>query len=373
MKKFWWIIVIIVIAAAAFIYFKGKKNKTQLMGDAPKVKTTIVEKGEITIKLEETGEIQPVREIEQKSKVSGKIVRLFVDEGDFVKEMDVIAEIEPDYDQTYEITQKTRNLRTAEITLANAERDFTNKTELFDGGFISETTLDEYRDALERAQIDYNTSLLQYESIKEIETIDNVSKVYATASGTVIRKDVEEGEMVVANSGSYSAGTLMMVLADLNKMIVSSHINEVDIGKVQTGMEVMIQVDAYPYVKYTGSINKIAPMAQLINNVKVFPVEIEIDNVDDKLKPGLTANVTIIGEQRSDIVVVPIRSIFADQTGNDVVYKVKNDTISGSQQVKTGINDFQKVEIIEGIAEGDTISLTEPRKKGNDKMRMMFH
>ncbi|MCF7920916.1 MAG: efflux RND transporter periplasmic adaptor subunit [Candidatus Cloacimonetes bacterium] len=371
MKKFWWLIIIILVVAA-LLFFKGKSKK-QLIQTPEKVKTTIVETGEITIKLEETGEIQTVREIEQKSKVSGKIVRLFVDEGDYVKEKDIIAEIEPDYNQTYEITQKTRNLRTAEITLANAERDFTHKQELYKGGYISETDLDGYQDALERAQIDYNTYYLQYEAIKEIETTDNVSKVYATASGTVIRKDVEEGEMVISNTGTYSAGTVLMVLADLRQMIVSSRINEVDIGKVKTGMEVMIQVDAYPYEKYSGVITKIAPMAQLINNVKVFPVEIEISNVDDKLKPGLTANVTIIGEKRSEIVVVPIRSIFSDQTGNDIVYQVKNDTISGSVLVKTGINDFQKVEIIEGIAAGDTISLTEPGKKGENRMQMMFN
>lgn len=371
MKKFWWIIVIVIIVVLYFGF--GRKGKAKNEGSTQQITKTVVEKGEITIKLEETGEIQPVSEIEQKSKISGKIVKLLFEEGDYIKVGDVIVEIEPDYDQTYEITQKTRNLRTAEIDLANAQRDWENNQKLYQDQYISQNELDKYADALERAQINYDTNLLQYESIKEIETVDNVSKVLAAASGTVITKNVEEGEMVLSNTGSYSNGTVLCIIADLRKMNVASKINEVDIGKIAKGMEVKIQVDAYPYESYSGSITSIAPMAQLINNVKVFPVEINIDRVDEKLRPGMTANITIIGEKRSDIMIVPIRAIFSDQTGNDIIYKVKNDTIAGSSQVKTGINDFQKVEIISGVAEGDTISLSEPARAGKNRMEIMFN
>lgn len=370
MKKFWWLILIIIVVAAFFIF--GKKSKKTESQSNQKIRTTVVEKGEIVIKLEETGEIKPVREIEQKSKVSGKIVKLYFDEGDYVNQGDVIADIEPDYNQTYEITQKTRNLRTAEINLANAERDWNNKKTLFEQNYISETELDSYADALEKARIDHETYQLQYDSIKEIETKNDVSKVVATASGTVIQKQVEEGEMVISNTGNYSAGTVLYILADLRNMVVFSYINEVDIGKIAEDMLVDIQVDAYPYEKYSGIVKSIAPMAEMVNNVKVFPVEIAIDTVDDKLKPGMTANITIIGDKRSDILLVPIRAIFSDQLGNDVIYQVKNDTISGSVQVKTGINDFQNVELILGVAEGDTISLTEPPRSDKDNMEMMF-
>jgi HlyD family secretion protein len=135
----------------------------------------------------------------------------------------------------------------------------------------------------------------------------------------------------------------------------------VDISKIEKEMKVKIQVDAYPYEEYSGSISKIAAMAITHNNVKVFPVEIEINNVDEKLKPGMTANITIIGEERKDIIVVPIRCIFSDEEGQDIVYKVVNDTIGENIPIKTGINNFQQVEIIEGLAIGDSISFTEPK------------
>lgn len=337
---------------------KGKKNE--------KVKSYVVKKGEITVKLEETGEIQPIKEIEIKSKISGKITNFFVEEGDFVNKGDVIAEIEPDYNQAEMITRVKSTLELSEIRLRNAEQDLFDKQKLFEQNFISAKELESYQDALKEARINHKSALQQYDLIKEIETEDNISRIVSTADGTVIQKTVEEGEMVVANTGSYTAGTVIVVLADLDRMIVKSRINEVDISKVNKNQKVEIKLDAYPYEKYDGVLSKIAAKAISYNNVKVFPVEIEIINVDEKLKPGMTANITIIGEQKKDILVVPIRTLFSNDDNQDIVYKVKNDTIANSVIVKTGINNFQQVEIIEGLSEGDSISFTEPVRDEKD-------
>jgi HlyD family secretion protein len=370
MKKFLIIIGIIIVVAVIIgvISSKGKGAKSR---SAEKVKFHVVEKGTITVKLEETGEIQPIKEIEVKSKISGKIVKFFVEEGDFVNKNDIIAEIEPDYTQAEIISRVKSNLELAEIRLKNAERDLKDQTRLYHENFISENELDDYKDSFKEAQINFNSALQQYELIKEIETEENVSKILSTASGTIIQKSVEEGEMVVSNTGSYTAGTVIVKLADLERMVVRSRINEVDISKIEKGMHVDIQVDAYPYEKYSGKITKIAAMAINYNNVKVFPVEIEIAEVDEKLKPGMTANITIIGEERADIVVIPIRCVFSDEEGQDIIYKVANDTIAEDIQIKTGINNFQEVEIIEGLSEGDSISFSEP-KKDETKLELDF-
>lgn len=341
---------------------KGNKDKDEVKNNSGG-KHHVIETGEIVVKLEETGEIQPIKEFEIKSKVSGKVLHFFIEEGDYVVAGDTIALIEPDYNQAETISRVKSNLELAEIRLENAQRDYNDKKELYEENFISEIELDSYSDALAEAKIGYNAALQQYDLIKEIDTEGNVSNIISSASGTVIQKPVEEGEMVVASTSSFSAGTVIIMLADLERMVVRSRINEVDISKIRKDQQVKIQVDAYPYVDYSGRITKIAAMATEYNNIKAFPIEIEIENVDDKLKPGMTANITIIGEKKTDIVVVPIRAIFSDEDGNDIVYQVKNDTISGSIVVKTGINNFQQVEIIEGITEGDTISFQEPRGK----------
>ena len=365
MKKFGIILLIIIIAVVIFSVIKGKK-KTEKPGKNDKLKSHIVKQGEITVKLEETGEIQPIKEIEIKSKISGKIVEFFVEEGDFVKMGDVIADIEPDYNQAEMINRVKSNLELSEIRLNNAQRNLEDKQKLFKQKFIAQNELDQFQDTLTEAGINFKAALQQYELIKEIETEENISRIISTASGTVIQKSVEAGEMVVSNTGSYTAGTVILKLADLERMVVNSRINEVDISKIEKNQKVEIQVDAYPYEKYSGNITKIAAMAISYNNVKVFPVEIEIEDVDAKLKPGMTANITIIGEEKKEILVVPIRCIFSDDEGQDIIYSVVNDSIGKKVVVKTGINNFQQVEIIEGLAEGDSISFKEPKKDEKD-------
>ena len=364
------IIVLLVIIISSCNVSKGNKDRSKFGG---KTKHHEVELGTIVIKLEETGEIQPIREIEQKSQVSGELVKFYVDEGDYVNKGEIIAEIVPDFNQAEAILRVNSNLKLAEIELDNAREKYNKRKTLYADNYISETELDTYKDTYAKAQISYDSALQQYELVKEIESDDNLSKLYSTASGTIILKPVEEGEMVVSSSGSYSAGTVILKLADLSRMIVNTKINEVDISKIEIGMQVNIQVDAYPYENFDGEITKIAAMAISYNNVKVFPVEIELKEVDEKLKPGMTANITIIGEERKDIVVIPIRCIFSDDEGNDIVYQVKNDSIGSGNVVKTGINNFQEVEIIEGIAVGDTISTKEPESEKDSEMDIKFN
>ncbi|MDY6916018.1 MAG: efflux RND transporter periplasmic adaptor subunit [Candidatus Cloacimonadota bacterium] len=370
MKKFTIVVAIIIIIVVLFAVFG--KNGEKTTSKQPKIEKYVVDEGDITIKLEETGEIKPIKEIEIKSKVSGKILKFYVEEGDYVDKGDVIADVEPDYNQAQEIARVNSNLRLAEIRLENAEEELQKVKQLYENNYISSEELDDAEDNLVEAKLNYEMTLQQYNLIKEIETTNNISKIIATASGTVIQKQVEEGEMVVSSTNSYSAGTVIFKVADLNRMIVETNINEVDISKISNTKRVDILVDAYPYSKYHGELIKIAAMAIEYNNVKVFPVEIEIMDVDEKLKPGMTANVSIIGQEKEDILVVPIRAIFSNQNGEDIVYKVKNDSIAGDQLVKTGINDFQMVEIVEGISKGDTISLTKPIMDKNN-MNFGFH
>ncbi|MBN2461529.1 MAG: efflux RND transporter periplasmic adaptor subunit [Candidatus Cloacimonetes bacterium] len=362
MRRRYWVIILMIFSLLLSCSIKktGRKDKSG------EITRHIVTTGEITVKLEETGEIQPIREIDIKSKVSGKVLKFYVEEGDYVNNGDIIAQIEPDYNQAEIIQRVKSNLELAEIRLQNARRNYNDKKKLFDASFISEIELDSYEDALAEAEINYNAAVQQYELIQEIDTEGNVTNIVSSADGTVIQKLVEEGEMVVASTSSFSEGTVVLKLADLDRMVVISRINEIDFSKIRKNQKVSIQVDAYPYQQFNGHITKIAAMASEFNNIKAFPIEIEIDKVDERLRPGMTANVTIIGERKKDIVVVPIRAIYSDEEGNDIVYGISGDTLSGPIVVKTGINNFQEVEIIEGLAVGDTISLTEPEQEAVD-------
>ncbi len=371
MKKFVWIVVVIIaIVILVLVISKGKKEEAS-KGKLDKAETAVVKLGDISIILDEVGEIMPIKEVNVKSKISGKIKKLYVEEGELIHEGDIIAEVEPDMQQAQTLSRIKSNLQTAQIELETAQKNFNSDKKLYEKDFISDDEWFESQNALKRAKINYQSALEQYQLIQEIGITEENLKITAPVSGTIISKNVEEGEMVVS-SESYSGGTVILTIADLSKMIILAEINEIDIGKISIGQLVDISIEAFPDADYKGKITHIAPMAKIgNNNIRVFDIKISIKNLTPNLKPGMSANVTIIGKTSNDVITVPIQVIFQDENGNNIVYKVKSDTLITPQIVKTGINDLEKVEIIEGIAVGDTISLKEKPKTDseNDKRR----
>lgn len=371
MKKFVWIVVVIImVVMLVLVLSKGKKEEAS-KGKLDKAETAVAKLGDISITLDEVGEIKPVKEVNVKSKISGKIKKLYVEEGQNIKEDEIIAEIEPDMQQAQTLSRIKSNLKTTEIELETAQLNFNSDNKLYEKKFISDNDLLKSQNALKKAEISYQSALEQYQLIQEIGIAEENLKITAPVSGTIIQKNVEEGEMVVS-SQSYSGGTVILTIADLSKMIILAEINEIDIGKISLDQPVDISIDAFPDIDYKGKITHIAPMAKIgKNNIRVFDIKISIKNLTPNLRPGMSANVTIIGKTSRDVVTVPIQAIFQDENGNNIVYTIKSDTLITPQIVKTGINDLEKVEIIEGITVGDTISLKEKPKTDskNDKRR----
>lgn len=358
MKKIIWIIIIVVVIAIVAFSVFGKKKATQ-EAEQKKTPTAVAKRDDISIILDEVGEIRPVKEVNVKSKLSGRIINMYVKEGQFIHEGDIIAEIEPDMSQAQTLSRIKSNLKTTEINLENAKKDYESSKELFDKELISDEDWRDAQNALKLAQIDYDSALEQHQLVEEVGITEKNLKVTAPVSGMIIHKDVEQGEMVVS-SESYSGGTVLITIADLSQMVIHTDINEVDIGKISLGRTAKITIDAFPDVMFSGKITHISPMATIgNNNIRIFEVKVSIEDELTDLRPGMSANVTIIGQTRKGVVTVPIQAIFQDDNGNDVVYVVKSDTLITPSIVKTGINDLQKVEILEGIAEGDTISLVE--------------
>jgi len=350
------ILLLVLVGFASCHAIKKKKVKPT----TTKLETMVVKLGSISTELQITGEIQPKTTVQIKSKVSGKIVKFYVDENDYVKQGSVICDIEPDYNQANTIAGTRSQLQVAEITLRNAKKDYNDRVKLYATFAVSKKEVDDAKDDLEKATINYNQAKDQYELIKEIDTKGKITKVYATASGTVIQRLVEEGEMVQANNSGYSEGTVLIKLANMQPMVVKSNVNEVDIDKIKQGQTAKVQVDAFPYKEYVGKVIKIAAMATTDENAKVFPVEILLENADSKLRPGMTANVLIKGDSRNNIVTIPIRALFSNDANDDIVYVVTKGNQTQAVNVKTGINDFQNVEIIEGLKVGQVISLSDP-------------
>jgi len=348
----------IIIGLGFGVFLISKKfKKSEISNPIPK--TTVI-KGTISVRIEETGEIQPKTIVALKSKVSGKVLKLYVDENDYIKTGQLIADIEPDYNQARTISSMRNELRSAEIRHKDAQKNLAEATILLEKKYISESDYEKIVDDLEKATIDLEIAQQQYSLVEDIEIKDNISKVFSTTTGTVIERKIEEGEMVQSSNNSYSEGTILLRVADLTEMIVNTYISEVDINKISENQKANIKIDAFPYDSFTGKIAKIGAQARTENNAKVFPLQVEIDQRDTRLRPGLSANITILGDTKEDILTIPIRAIFSDQQGNDIVYKVVNDSLQEQTYIKTGINDLQRVEILEGLTENDEIALEEP-------------
>ncbi|MCB5251764.1 MAG: efflux RND transporter periplasmic adaptor subunit [Candidatus Cloacimonadaceae bacterium] len=338
-----------------------------------------VKRGKIDSKIEVTGEVQPATIVSQKSRVSGKIVKFYVQENDYVEKGAILADIEPDYNQANTLFNTKASLQRAELALQQAQKDFADSGVLLESEYISQADYDAARDALSSAEIQYAQASRQYEMIRDLDVPGTVIHMIATASGTVIERKVNEGEMVTSTINAFGEGTVVMQIANLSHMIVQSNINEVDIAKFRVGQKGTIKLDALPYESYEGKIVKIAPKAITINNAKVFPVEISINATGATARPGMTAAISIQGESREDVIVIPIGAVFADDKNQDLVYVIPADTLqsegkAGAQKpearvVKLGANDFQRVEIIENLEEGEIILLKEP----DLEMNMQFN
>jgi HlyD family secretion protein len=368
-KRIWLAIVVIIVLVIGFAVIRScGRQKAAQNSKTPLGETYTVKRGKIVSSLEITGEIQPQVTVQIKSKVSGKIVKFYVDENDFVKTGQIIADIEPDYNQASTLAGIRSRLSAAEIRLKNARITIADKQKLLAGNYATQKDVDAARDELESAELEYSQAQQQYELVKELDTGGKVTHVYATASGTVIQRPVQEGEMIISSNTSYGEGSVILKVADLRKMVVKANINEVDIAKFKVGQAATIKVDALPYEDFAGKITKIAPMASTVNSAIVFPVEISLDNPGTALKPGMTGNVSITGETREDVLVIPIRAVFTDDKNQDIVYLYKSgkaDSLAAEAKavatpVKLGANDLQNVEVIAGLQEGDKISLTEP-------------
>jgi HlyD family secretion protein len=229
--------------------------------------------------------------------------------------------------------------------------------------------------------------------------------VTSPMDGVVIRRPVELGGTVMSGVSSFNSGTVLMTVADVNTMIIEAGINEVDIGKVRLQQPVKVSLDAYPKLKFAGTILRIAPAARLEEKVKVFDVEIAIERQGAELRTGMTANIDIVGEKRDKVLTVPVEAIFKkDET--EVVYVRKPEdparkanesrglfgTVFAAgkkdapapkldpkdawkekfelREIETGLAAVDKVEIVKGLEKGVEIAVEDPtrpkEKKGNE-------
>jgi HlyD family secretion protein len=295
-----------------------------------KIDTEEVTFRDITVMVNEIGIVEPKVMVEVKSKLGGKAVTLMAEEGDTVERGQILGIVEPDINDAQLLAQIKNNLKKNRFSMNDALRNLENEQELHRKGYSSDDELKARELAYEEAVINCNQALEQYRILVQSgipvdDTGEGIQKINIVSpiEGIVISRNVEEGEMVTSGLSSFNAGTVVYEVADLNRMIVRAAVNEVDVGKLHESQDVSITVDAFPGSHFRGTITYIALAARQEERVRVFDVEIDLLPHDSltRLRTGMTANIEIVGEQREQVLSIPIEALFKKRDRNIVYVK----------------------------------------------------
>ena len=347
--------VIVIVAVAAWAMSGGKKEEDINFKEEKVALKTL--QNSVTA----TGTIEAVTSVTVGTQVSGIVNKLYVDYNSQVKKGQVIAELDKT-NLLSELNTAKANLASAQSSLnyqaANMERYKT----LYKKGLVS---ADEYENAL----LTYRQAKEQVASSKENVQRAQTNLGYATITspidGTVISKSVEEGQTVAA---SFNTPELFTIAKDLTNMQVVANVDEADIGNVKEGDRVTFTVDAYPDDTFEGTVKQVRLEATTTNNVVTYEVVISAPNADLKLKPGLTANVTIYTQERSGVLAVANKALrftptketvgkdikIVDCKGKNKVWTLNGNTLT-AHPVTIGQSDGINTEITKGLKQGDKI------------------
>ena len=370
-KKTLVIVAVAAIAALAVWLLSGGKKEEKITFD-----TAAVAPANIMNSITATGTIEPVTSVTVGTQVSGIVSKLFVDYNSVVKKGQVIAELDKTNLMSQLNTAKTQ-LATAQSQLNYQTANYKRYKTLFEKGLVA-------ADDFDNAKLSYTQAKEQVASAKEEVQRAQTNLGYATITspidGVVLSKSVEEGQTVAA---SFSTPELFTIAQDLTNMQVVADVDEADIGDVKEGERVTFTVDAYPDDTFEGEVKQVRQEATTTNNVVTYEVVISAPNADLKLKPGLTANVTIYTAERKGVLSVPSNALrFTPQketVGKMKIVDVANAknkvwTIEGNSivahKVNIGMTDGTNTQIVGGIAEGTKV-VTGLNVMGGEKEKPM--
>ena len=348
-------ILVVVIAVAAWLLSGGKKEE-KINFKQEKVATHTLQNS-----ITATGTIEAVTSVTVGTQVSGIVNKLYVDYNSVVKKGQVIAELDKT-NLISELNTAKANLASTESNLSYQSANMKRYQTLYKKGLIS---ADEYENALLAYRQAKEQVVSSRENVQKAQTNLGYATITSPIDGTVISKSVEEGQTVAA---SFNTPELFTIAKDLKNMQVIANVDEADIGGVAVGNRVNFTVDAYPDDTFEGVVKQVRLEATTTNNVVTYEVVISAPNADLKLKPGLTANVTIFTKEQADILSVANKALrftptketvgkdmkIVDCKGKNKVWTLNGNTLT-AHSVNIGQSDAMHTQIISGIKAGQSV------------------
>ncbi len=385
----------IVIGGLALVGILTWWMRSRDKSDAMAVETAVVQPGSITETVMASGTVRPEKEVKISPEVSGEIIELRIKDGQFVHKGDLLLRINPDlYQSALErarasLSNARAQLQQQKYRLELARTEFNRNKKLFDKGIVAPKDFEKSKTDFQLAQAAYQSARFQVQSAQANlnEARDNLKRtiIYAPIDGTVTKLNVEAGERVVGTK--QMAGTEMLRIADLRKMQILAEVNENDIVKIHPGDSVRIEIEAFPNRKFRGIVNEIAnsPVTAKAGTDQVVNFQVKIGILPDSyrdlmqghdkayspFRPGMTATVEVITASKQNILSVPLSAVTVRPGKHgkspEIVF-VYRSGLARRQPVETGIQDEENIEIIRGLAQGDTI-ITGPYEAVSRRLR----
>lgn len=355
-SKVWIAMILVVVIAVAAWLLSGGKKEEKINFKQEKVATHTLQNS-----ITATGTIEAVTSVTVGTQVSGIVNKLYVDYNSVVKKGQVIAELDKT-NLISELNTAKANLASTESNLSYQSANMKRYQTLYKKGLVS---ADEYENALLAYRQAKEQVASSRENVQKAQTNLGYATITSPIDGTVISKSVEEGQTVAA---SFNTPELFTIAKDLKNMQVIANVDEADIGGVAVGNRVNFTVDAYPDDTFEGVVKQVRLEATTTNNVVTYEVVISAPNADLKLKPGLTANVTIFTKEQANILSVANKALrftptketvgkdmkIVDCKGKNKVWTLNGNTLT-AHSVNIGQSDAMHTQIISGIKAGQSV------------------
>lgn len=311
MKTFLTLLFLAAAAAGGWYWYQARRPKEA----PPAYRTAPVKRGQVVQEIRATGTVKPIKEVEVGTQVNGRILKLHVDFNSIVTADQIVALIDPAvYEATHakdcaQLKSNQANVEQIAIKLELAEKDLRRKSELASRKIISQSDLDAAlaeRDALAAQLKIAEASVEQLQAaVKQSKTNLDYCTIRSPVNGIVIARNVDEGQTVVS---SMNAQKLFQIATDLKRIQVEASVPEADVGQIRVGQPVSFTVDAYRDT-FTGTVKQIRLAASTVQNVVTYPVIVEADNPEEKLFPGMTANISVEVARKDDALMIPAAAL----------------------------------------------------------------
>ncbi|MEM1157552.1 MAG: efflux RND transporter periplasmic adaptor subunit [Verrucomicrobiota bacterium] len=352
--------VTVLLGVAGFFGFQHlEKQKAVARGENAETLTAEVTRETIELNVEVSGDIEPLEQVEVKAEVSAKLKKIHVELGTSVERGQLLFELD-DQELLTDLESAELEIESARLALEKTLSDYQRNQRLFEKELIPARDV---ADSLTDKELAENSVERAQKRLQNVKDKLDKTKVIAPISGMILEMPVVEGQIIVA-AASVNSGTLLMKLADLSNLIITTHINQIDVAKLDSRMKVDFFVDPLPDETFSGQIYSIAPTATIKQNVKGFLVEMVIPEPDLRLRPGMTANVVIPIEVREDVLCVPLAAVFSEPDRTKVVYVHSSEGAEPEKRlVEIGVANLDFVEIESGLTENEIVMLTRPRNE----------